>query len=65
MRVTGHVLSQCTFTANGGLRPSDKEGEGAGGGSHPDPEIRGAWSFFSALRRSRFVRALALTDVTN
>ena len=44
MWVTGHLLSQCTFTANGGSRPSNKEGEGGGGGGHPDPEIRGAWS---------------------
>ena len=33
MRVTGHLLSQCTFTASGGSRPSDKEGEGGGGGA--------------------------------
>ena len=46
MRVTGHLLSQCTFTANGGSRPSNKEGEGGGGGGHPDPEISGAWSQF-------------------
>ena len=39
MRVTGHLLSQCTFTGNGGSRPSNKEGEGGGGGGHPDPEI--------------------------
>ena len=39
MRVTGHLLSQCTFTANGGSRPSDKEGAGGGGSGHPDPEI--------------------------
>ena len=44
MRVTVHLLSQCTFTANGGFRPSNKEGEGGGGSGHPDPEIRGAWS---------------------
>ena len=39
MWVTGHLLSQCTFTANGGSRSSDKEGEGGSGGGHPDPEI--------------------------
>ena len=36
MRVTGHLLSQCTFTANGGSRPSNKEGEGGGGGPSGD-----------------------------
>ena len=44
MWVTGRLLTQCTFTTNGGSRPPDKEGEGGGGGGHPDPEIRGAWS---------------------
>ena len=47
MRVTGNLLSQCTFTASGGFRPSNNRGVGGGGGGgggHPDPEIRGAWS---------------------
>ena len=68
MWVTGHLLSQCTFTASGRSRPSDKEGEGCGGGGHPDPDIWGAWSlkiFFRPFGRSMFVRARALTEVTN
>lgn len=60
MRVTGHLLSQCTFTGNGGFRPSNKEGEGGGGGGHPDPEvIKGGLVlnfFFRPFGRSRFVR---------